>query len=54
MSKYEIVFKLGQVNKCLDYEMSPAYRNFGLWDEQITRLYDRRDGLLQELKAYRR
>jgi hypothetical protein len=54
MSKYEIVFKLGQVNKCLDYEMSPSYRNFGLWESQIQLLYGKRDDLLQELKAYRR
>jgi hypothetical protein len=55
MNKYEIIFKLGQMNKCLDYEESPHFGGpgSGLWDEQIKRLLWLRDGLLEDLKAYR-
>lgn len=50
----EIVRQLNRVHRSLDYELSPAYRNFGLWDSQIQLLYDVRDTLLESLKAHRR
>jgi hypothetical protein len=53
MSKWEIVFKLGQVNKCLDYELSPSYTGWNIWEAQIKHLYGLRDDLLRELRTYR-
>ncbi len=53
MEKWEIIRNLNRVNKGLDYELSPAYLNFGLWDVQIQALYNVRDTLLRQLKEHR-
>ena len=48
----EIVERLTDVHRSLDYELSPVSPH--RWDWKIADLYVHRDVLLKELKRYRR